>query len=51
MSAEIKDYNDMIDGRNFSELRTNENFRKIAAGQGDYYTTGCLLHHPYFKEC
>ena len=24
--------------------------RKIAAGQGDDYTTGCLLDYSYFKE-
>ena len=22
----------------------------IATGQGDDYTTGCLLHYPYFKK-
>ena len=27
-----------------------ENIWKTAAGQGDDYTTGCLLDHPYFKE-
>ena len=25
-------------------------FSKIATGQGDDYTTGCLLDYPYFKE-
>ena len=25
-------------------------FDKIATGQGDDYTTGCLLDYPYFKE-
>ena len=24
--------------------------RKIETGQGDNYTTGCLLHYPYFKK-
>ena len=28
---------------------TYEN-RKIATGQGDDYTTGCLLDYPYFKD-
>ena len=23
---------------------------KISAGQGDYYTTCCLLYYLYFKE-
>ena len=39
----------MINGENFfdqpikSNRVTNENIRKIATGQGDDYTTGCLL--------
>ena len=46
----------MIDGKNFfdqpinSDLNTSENNRKIAAGQGDDYTTGCLLDYSYFKD-
>ena len=46
----------MIDGKHFfdqsinSELKTNENVRKIATGKGDDYTTGCLLDYSYFKE-
>ena len=54
--VEIKDYNVMIDGRNFfdqpinSMTKTYENIRKIATGQGDDYTTGCLLDYPYFKD-
>ena len=24
--------------------------RKTATGQGDYYTTGCLLDYQYFKD-
>ena len=31
------------------DIRTNEN-RKVATGQGDDYTTGCLLGYHYFKE-
>ena len=52
----MKDYNVMIDGKNFfnqpinSDLKTYENIRKIATGQGDDYTTGCLLDYSYFKE-
>ena len=54
--VEIKDCNGMIDGKNFfdqpvnSMNKTYENSRKIAAGQGDDYTTGCLLDYPYFKN-
>ena len=46
----------MIDGKNFfdqpinSMTKTYENIRKIATGQGDDYTTGCLLDYPYFKD-
>ena len=46
----------MIDGRNFfdqpinSMNKTYENIRKIATGQGDDYTTGCLLDYSYFKD-
>ena len=57
-NVEIKDYNVMIDGRNFFDqpiasmaktyVRISENIRKIAASQGDHYTTGCLLDYLYF---
>ena len=46
----------MIDGRNFfdqpinSMAKTYENIGKIAIGQGDDYTTGCLLDYSYFKD-
>ena len=54
--VEIKDYNILIDGKNIfdqpinNDFKTYENIRKIAAGQGDDYTTGCLLDYPYFKN-
>ena len=47
--VEIKDYNVMIDCKNLfgqpinSMTKTYENIRKIATGQEDDYTTGCLL--------
>ena len=53
---EIKDYNVMIDGRNFfdqpikNDLKTYNSIRKIVTGQGDDYTTGCLLDYPYSKN-
>ena len=34
-----------------SKFKTCENIQKIAAGQGDDYTTGCLLDYSYFKDC
>ena len=52
----IKDYNVMIDGRNFfnqpiqNDLKIYDDIRKIATGQGDDYRTGCSLDFPYFKK-
>ena len=46
----------MINGESFFDqpIKNNkityENIRKIATGQGDDYTTGCLLDYPYFKD-
>ena len=48
-TVEIKDYNIMIDQPIKNDLKTHDNIRKIATGQGDDYTTGCLLDYPYFK--
>ena len=33
-----------------NDFKTYENIGKIATGQRDYYTTGCLLDYPCFKE-
>ena len=33
-----------------SYMRTYDNIQKITTGQGDDYTTGCLLDYPCFKE-
>ena len=55
-TVEIKDYNIVIKGENFFDqpIKNNkityDNIRKIAIGQGDDYTTGCLLDYPYFKD-
>ena len=54
--VEIKDYNVMIDGRDFfdqpinSMNKTYENIRKIDTDKGDDSATGCLLDYPNFKE-
>ena len=46
----------MINGRNFfdqpikNDLKTYNNIRKIATGQSDHSTTGCLIYYPYFKK-
>ena len=31
-------------------IKRYENIRKIATGQGDDYTTSCLLDYSYFKN-
>ena len=55
-NVEMKDYNIIIDGKIFfdqplkNDKVTCENIRKIATGQGDDYTTGCLLEYTYFKK-
>ena len=55
-NVKIKDYNVMIDGKNFfdqpvrNDKVTYENIRKIAIGQEDEYTTGCLLDYTYLKK-
>ena len=55
-AVEIKNYSVMIDGQNFfdqpvrNDLMTSDSIRKIAAGQENNYTTGCLLDYNYFKN-
>ena len=55
-NIEIKDYNVMLDGKNFfdqpvkNDKVTYENIRKITIGQRDDYTTGCLLDYTYSKK-
>ena len=52
----ITNYNVLIDGRNFYDQPINdlvkqyEEIRKTATGQGEDYTTGCLLDYQYFKD-
>ena len=46
----------MIDGKNLFDqpinnmIKTYENIRKITIGQGDDYTTDCLLDYSYSKN-
>ena len=55
-TVEIKDYDDMIDGRNIfdqpikNHSKIYDNIRKITTGQGDDCTAECLLDYPYFKR-
>ena len=52
----LKDYNIMIDWQNVfdqpirNDKVTYESIRKIATGEEDDHTTGCLLDYPYFKD-
>ena len=52
----ITNYNVLIDGRNFydqlinDQIKKYDKIRKIATGQADDYTTGCLLDFQYFKD-
>ena len=59
--VDIKNYNIEIDGRNFYDQPINnqetndiikqyDELRKVSIGQGDDYTTGCLLDFAYFKK-
>ena len=46
----------MIDGKNFYDQPINDlikqydEVRKVSTGQGDDYTTECLLDYAYFKD-
>ena len=46
----------LIDGRNFYDqpindtIKQHDEIRKIGTGQGDDYTTVCLLDYQYFKD-
>ena len=52
----IENYNTEIDGRNFYDQPINDSIkqydevRKLSTGQGDDYTTGCLLDFAYFEK-
>ena len=54
--VKIENYRVKIDGRNFYDQSINESIkqydevRKISTGQGDDYTTGCLLDFAYFEN-
>ena len=55
-NVELKDYDIMINGKNFIDQPiknikvTFENITKIAIGQGNDYTSDCLLDYSYLKE-
>ena len=55
-SVKIENYNIEIDCRNFYNQTINDlikqydEIREISTGQGDGYTTGCLLDFAYFEK-
>ena len=54
--VKIENYNIEIDERNFYDqpvidsIKQYDETRKISTGQGDDYTTGCLLDFAYLKK-
>ena len=54
--VKIENNNIEIDGRNFYDQPINDlikqydEVRKVSTGQGDDYTTGCLLDFAYFEK-
>ena len=53
---DIKDYNVLIDGRNFYDQNISDGFkkyeelRKVMTGKGEDYTTGSLVDYDYWKN-
>ena len=56
LRVKIENYNIEIDGKNFYDQPINDSInqydkiRKLSRGQGDDYTTGCLLDFAYFEK-
>ena len=56
LTLKVENYNNMINGINVfckpikNNVRTYENIRKITTGQGDDWSTGCLLDYSYFQN-
>ena len=52
----MDNYNVIINGKNFydqpidSNIKGYEEIRKLTTGQGEGYTTGCLLHYEYIEN-
>ena len=52
----IKDYNVLIDGRNFHDQNISDDFkkyeelRKVMTGRGEDYTAGSLVDYDYWKN-
>ena len=56
LRLKINNYNIEINGRNFYDqpindsIKQHDEIRKISTGQGDDYTTRCLLDFAYFEK-
>ena len=56
LRVKIENYNIETDGRNFYDQPVNDvikkydEVRKVSTGQGDDYTTCCLLDFSYYKN-
>ena len=56
LRVKIENYKIEIDGKNFYDQPINDSvkqydeIRKTSTGQGDDYTTGCLLYFAYFEK-
>ena len=56
-TVKLKNYKVTIDGRTFFDkliknyLKTYDKIRNIVTGQGDDYTSACVLDYNYFKKC
>ena len=54
--VKIENYNTKINGRNFYDqsindsIKQSDELRKISTGEGDDYTTGCLVDFAYFEK-
>ena len=54
--VDIKDYNVLIDGRNFYDQNISDDFKKyeelgeVMTGRGEDFTTGSLLDYEYWKN-
>ena len=54
--VEVKDYNVLIDGRNFYDQNINDSITrynellKLTTGKSEDYTTGCLIDYDYYVK-
>ena len=46
----MSDMKNIFDQYIEGDMKTYENIRKVFIGQGDNFTTGCILDYLYLKE-